>query len=485
MQGKAAYGRTTRSALIGSTAILIGMAMTGGAAFAQNSGAPAAAPASVGEVVVTGSRIAKRDFTSTSPMVTVGSQAFENTANVAVEATLNKLPQFAPDQDLTGVGSADVQESATHTIGISTASLRGLGANRNLVLADGQRLQPVNGSLVVDLNSIPSAIIDHVEVVTGGASAVYGADAVSGVVNFILKKNYQGLDVDAQYGVTQAGDGNEFKISTLFGTNFADDRGNVTFALEHYTRAASYQKNHDFFKRGFADPTTATNEFFDTGSYFFGPNTAPSGAAVSAVTGQPFGFASGFAIFQLNNNGTIANGTFGSPGALGQVYNSTATVDGSHVAHETFVAPSGALIQGLKTNQVDDYFITSPLTRWSMYGAAHYDITDNLTAYVRGTFVSTHTATNLFPTPFITGWTTNIPYNPVTDDPSSPGFIPAGSASAGHPVTAALATLLNSRSFPLSPSGPTAPWTIWLIPTANSDGWMPPRSTVDDNTVWQ
>ena len=268
MQGKSAYGRTTRSALIGSTAILMGMALTGGAAFAQSSGSGSSSSSSVGEVVVTGSRIAKKDFQSTSPMVTVNAQQFQNTANVAVEATLNKLPQFTPDQDLTGVQSQDVQESAGHTIGISTASLRGLGSNRNLVLADGQRLQPVNGALVIDLNSIPSAIIDHVEVVTGGASAVYGADAVSGVVNFILKKNYQGMDVDAQYGVTQAGDGNEFKISTIMGTNFADDKGNVTFALEHYTRAPSFENNHSFYTNGWADPTTGTNEFFNTGTFF-------------------------------------------------------------------------------------------------------------------------------------------------------------------------------------------------------------------------
>src|SRR6185312_12870987 len=140
----------------------------------------------------------------------------------------------APDQDLTGVQSTDVQESATHTIGISTASLRGLGSNRNLVLADGQRLQPVNGTLVVDLNSIPSSIVDHVEVVTGGASAVYGADAISGVVNFILKKNFEGLTTDVYYSTTQAGDGQEFKASVLFGTNFADDKGNVTVGLERY-----------------------------------------------------------------------------------------------------------------------------------------------------------------------------------------------------------------------------------------------------------
>ena len=492
MQGKSANGRTTRSALIGSTAILMGMALTGGAAFAQ-ANAPSnptatqpPAAGTVGEVVVTGSRIAKRDFQSNSPMVTVGAQAFQNTANVAVEATLNKLPQFAPDQDLTGVQSADVQESATHTIGISTASLRGLGANRNLVLADGQRLQPVNGALVIDLNSIPSAIIDHVEVVTGGASAVYGADAVSGVVNFILKKNYQGLDVDAQYGITQAGDGQEFKVSALFGTNFADDKGNVTFGLEHYTRGASYQANREYYRKGWADPTTGTNEFFNTGSYLFGPNSPPGPAGIISVFGSDPGtppFFSSFNFFRFNNNGTLSAGTFGSPYAFNHTVNDTRTVDGSHVAHENFVSPAdGSIITGVKTNQVDDYFITSPLSRWSLYGAAHYDINENLTAYVRGTFVNTHTATNLFSTPFIGGWSVTLPYNAVTDDPASAGYIAPGTAGAQHPVPGQLATLLNNQLFH---PGPASTWTPWLIPSTNNNSWLKPRSTVDDNNVWQ
>ena len=487
MQVKSSSGRMTRSVLIGSTAMMVGMALTGMGSVAYAQGAPAAAPST--EVVVTGSRIAKKDFASTSPMVTVNSAQFENTANIAIEATLNKLPQFTPAQDLTGVNSSDVQPTATNTIGISTASLRGLGPNRNLVLADGQRLQPVNGALVVDLNSIPAAIIDRVEVVTGGASAVYGADAISGVVNFILKKNFQGVDLDLQYGVTQVGDGNEFKASALFGTNFADDRGNVTFGIERYTRSPSWQKNREYYRNGWADPTTGTNEFFNTGSFFFGPNSAPSGAALSAVTGAPFGFANGFGIFQINTDGTVAAGSFGNPGALGGVFNYHDPIDGQKVAYENFVGPTGAIIKGIKTNQVDDYFVTSPLNRWSMYGSAHYDFNDSLTAYVRGTFASTHTATNLFPTPFINGWTTNLNYNPVTDDPASPGFTPDGSAAAiaanAHPVTANLATLLNSRGLPLSPAGPTGPWTLWLIPTANVGGWIAPRSTVDDNNVWQ
>ena len=482
--------RATKSVLIGSTAMLMSLAITGVAAAqgvptpqTAGQGAPSnpTAPAPEGaptttEVVVTGSRIARRDFTSTSPIVTVNSQAFQNTANIAVEATLNKLPQFTPSQDLTGVNSTDVQPTATNTVGISTASLRGLGSNRNLVLADGQRLQPVNGSLVVDLNSIPSAIIDHVEVITGGASAVYGADAVAGVVNFILKKNFQGVDLDVQEGMAQRGDANQFKISALFGANFADDKGNVTFGLEHFTRSPSWQKNREFYRKGFADPTTGTNEFFNTGAFFFGPNSPPSAAGTTAVFGHP---VFPFTAFQFNANGTVAAGSFGNNGSQGGIYNYTGPIDGQAVAYENFVAPNGSIVRGLKTNQIDDYYVTSPLSRWSMYAAANYDFNDNLSMYARGTFVKTHTSTNLFPTPFITGWTTNIAYNPLTDDPASPGYIGPGQAGAQHPVTAQLATLLNSRA------APAAPWTLWLIPTANSGGWMPPRSTVDDNQVWQ
>ncbi len=477
MQGKTVSRRATKSLLIGSTAMLMGMAVAGmgGAAYAQDDQAAASGG---GEVVVTGSRIQRRDFTSNSPIVTLNSQNFENTANVAIEATLNKLPQFTPDQDLTGVNSSDVQPTATHTVGISTASLRGLGANRNLVLADGQRLQPINGSLVVDLNSIPSAIIDHVEVITGGASAVYGADAISGVVNFILKKNFQGLDVDTQYGLTDGGDGNEFKASVLFGTNFADDRGNVTFGLERYTRSASYQKNHSFYTNGWADPSTATNEFFNTGTFFFGPNNPPSFGATATLFGPT---VSPFTIFQINNNGTVAAGSFGNPGPQGGVHNFTGTVDGSHIAYENFVAADGTVVQGVKTNQVDDYFVTSPLNRWSLYASANYNINEHVQAYARGTFVTTHTATNLFPTPFINGWGVNIPYNPVTDDPASAGYIGPGQPGAQHPVPAQLAFLLNNQLAGV----PADHWTPWLIPTANSGGWMDPRSTVDDNTVWQ
>ena len=491
MQGNSIARRINRSALVGSTAILAGMALAG-SAYAQQAAGAAPAAQSTQEVVVTGSRIARRDFTSNSPIVTVNSQAFQNTADVAVEAVLNKLPQFTPDQNGLGTANAgDVQPTGNHTVGISTVSLRGFGPNRNLVLADGQRIQPVNGELVVDINSIPSSIIDHVEVITGGASAVYGADAVSGVVNFILKKNYNGMDVDAQYGVTQAGDGQEFKLSAIMGTNFADDRGNVTFAMEHYTRAASWQKNRDFYTKSWGDPSVGTNEFFDTGAAYAveTPANAPSQAVVNSIFTQANGHVPNSGVpFYFNNNGTVytgAAGLFGGNGPAG-AYAYTGTIDGKSVAYQNVNDPyqGFAPAQAIKTNQTN-YYVEPPLNRWSMYGDAHYDITPDLTAYMRGTFDTTHTSTILFPTPFITGWGVDVPYNPTTDSPiigsnpalANPNFIAAGHAGAQHPVSTQLAELLNSRPNAL------APWELELIPTSGQ--WLAPRSTIDDNNVYQ
>jgi iron complex outermembrane receptor protein len=155
------------------------------------------------EVVVTGSRIVRQDFTANSPIQTVDQQMFEQTSAVGVETVLNRLPQFVPA--VTQFTTGDVQQTATNTVGASTVSLRGLGPNRNLVLINGRRAMPIDGRMVVDTNTIPSMAIQRVEVISGGASAVYGADAVGGVVNFILKDNYEGASVDVRFGDTEHG----------------------------------------------------------------------------------------------------------------------------------------------------------------------------------------------------------------------------------------------------------------------------------------
>ncbi len=177
----------------------------GGAAQAQESG--------LEEITVTGSRIVRRDLDAASPIMTVDTERLQNTSTLSIESVLNQMPQFVPDNTQfdagTGVASGAV------TPGIASVNLRGIGANRTLVLVDGRRAQPANASLVVDLNTIPSAAIERVETITGGASAVYGADALAGVVNFVLRDDFEGVDMDFQTSGTAEGDGEETRFTTL------------------------------------------------------------------------------------------------------------------------------------------------------------------------------------------------------------------------------------------------------------------------------
>ena len=175
----------------------LGVLLSAGLAKAQ---APPAQDQGLEEVVVTGSRIVRRDFQANSPITTVDAALLDNTMSVGIEKVMNQLPQFVPA--VSQFVTTDVQSTATNSPGASTLSLRGLGSNRNLVLLDGRRAMPVNASGAVDINTIPAAAIERVETITGGASSVYGADAMAGVVNFILKDNFEGVDFDTRYGTT-------------------------------------------------------------------------------------------------------------------------------------------------------------------------------------------------------------------------------------------------------------------------------------------
>lgn len=212
--------QSTRGRLLAST-IICGAAIAAAApAFAQDT--------TVDAVVVTGSRIARQDFVANSPVSTVTAEQIETTGSLQVEQILNALPQVVPGFTAASNNPSD---------GTATVDLRGLGPQRTLVLVNGRRTTPATkGFSSTDLNTIPTGLIDRVEVVTGGASAVYGSDALAGVVNFILKKNYEGLELGTQYGISGFGDGEQFNLSLLAGANTADGRGNVTTYLSYYDR---------------------------------------------------------------------------------------------------------------------------------------------------------------------------------------------------------------------------------------------------------
>ena len=186
-----------------------------------------AKPAENEEVVVTGSRL-KLDPNATEPLPvsSVSADQLRAAGNTDVTATLRQIPALISSGTV-----ADSIERGGGGTGQATLNLRQLGSNRTLVLIDGQRhVSGVAGAQTVDVSTIPSGLIERVDVLTGGASAIYGADAVTGVVNYVLKRNYSGLAIDAQAGVSDRGDGASYRIDATYGLNFAGGRGNITIA---------------------------------------------------------------------------------------------------------------------------------------------------------------------------------------------------------------------------------------------------------------
>ena len=164
-----------RSLLSVSVTTALGAMVLGGMA----PGAMAQEDESLEEVVITGSRIVRRDFESNSPIVTVDSGDFEQQAGLNIESFLNQLPTYNPAASpVTTQG--DVQITPVNSVGIASISLRGFGPNRSLVLVNGKRPTPINALMVTDVHGVPSALVQRVETITGGASAVYGADAIGG-----------------------------------------------------------------------------------------------------------------------------------------------------------------------------------------------------------------------------------------------------------------------------------------------------------------
>lgn len=244
--------RSLRSALLLGATSFAALSLAG-PAMAQDS--------SVETVVVTGSRIPQQGLYSSSPVTAVGTQEMKFEGTTKVENLLNSLPGVFAD-----FGSTDSNGST----GQATVDLRGLGSARTLVLVDGTRLMPGDPSNpVADLNNIPAALVDHVEVLTGGASAVYGSDALAGVVNFIMRKDFEGVEVDGQYSVDNAANGTSrfddlanasgyakapkdwwggatFDATLIVGTNTADGKGNITAYLSYRNVQPVLQSKRDF-----------------------------------------------------------------------------------------------------------------------------------------------------------------------------------------------------------------------------------------------
>ena len=311
-------------------------------------------------VVVTGSRLAKKDFISNSPVATINAVQFERTGVVNTENLLNTLPQTVPGLDRTSNNPGN---------GTATVDLRGLGANRTLVLINGRRAQPNGPAGVVDINTIPPSLIENVEVLTGGASSVYGADAVAGVVNFILKDDFEGVEANVGYVSTERGDGETINASLTLGANTSDGKGNVTVNLGYTDRAAVFQGDRSF----------SNVALFDNGA---GDGLEPGGSSgvpgTSIFAGFDFGAPVG-ADAEIGAGPNVGLGVFDSNGVL-QPFDLAGDVNDFY-------------------NYAPVNFLQLPQERFTIGGTAKYEINDHAEVYLEGRFANNTVASQLAPTP--------------------------------------------------------------------------------------
>jgi outer membrane receptor protein involved in Fe transport len=196
------------------------------------------------EIVVTGSRIKRRDFFTPSPLMTVSQEDIEFTGQWTLEEALNQMPQVTPDYG---------RASNNPGNGEARVALRNMGPGRTLVLLNGRRVGPSGQRSAPDLNNIPQAMIERVEIITGGTSAVYGSDALAGVVNFITKDDFSGLSIDLSGSTTEYGDAESYDVSLAYGHNFRNGRGNVTVFGGRLQRRASYSDSREFTSVAWVD----------------------------------------------------------------------------------------------------------------------------------------------------------------------------------------------------------------------------------------
>ena len=308
--------QNTRERLLAST-------MIGGAALLALAATPAIAQAQdqeatrVDEIVITGTRIAQANLVTTSPVTQVTGEDITNAGVSRVEDLVNQLPQVFAGQTSTVVNGSS---------GTATVDLRGLGPNRTVVLIDGRRMPYGSPAIAAaDLNQIPSAMVERVEVYTGGASAVYGADAVAGVVNFIMRKNFEGVRVDAQYGFYQHNndydgvgnvraeiarrattnpaefqlpdnnvrDGETVQFSLVVGTDVNGGRGNITSYFTYRENNPVFQADRDYSACAVGAPNAGS-----------GPNTFSCGGSATSAGGYFTDFANyGFTLNPNNPAG--------------------------------------------------------------------------------------------------------------------------------------------------------------------------------------
>ena len=327
---------------------------------AQAQEAPAPQPAETDEapadvIIVTGTRISRTELEAPTPINVISAAAVERTGQTNISETLRRQPIFS-----TGVSAGNTNFSVAGN-GLNLLDLRGLGEDRTLVLINGKRVVAGSGgTAAVDINMIPTDLVERVETITGGASAVYGSDAMAGVVNFILKDRFTGVELRAQNGISSRGDSNKYRLSATVGTDFGGGAGNIWVNGVYDVDKGLLSRQRSF----------SANDVFGRSTF------APQGA--------------------FNLNGSIFDQTGSSPTG-GAIFGNDYTFDAN-----------GNLKQGFVQNE--DGFnrngfrrLTVPLKRYLFSGGLTYDFSDSATFYANAQYGRTKSASRLEPYPMAGG----------------------------------------------------------------------------------
>ena len=362
------------------------------------------------EITVTGSRLVRQDYQAASPISTVDAQLFQDTGAPTIETVLNTLPQFVPAITSTSNNPSNG--------GQANVSLRGLGTKRTLVLLDGRRIVPSNATGVVDLNLIPASVIENVEVITGGASAVYGSDAIAGVVN-IKTRNFTGLELNANYGITSENDGDRLSFGITGGLESDDGRGYAFGTFNWADREKVLQGDRPFSEvaldwdgdsfEPLGSSTIRQGRWDAIGSNaptqaaidaYFGaldPNYVPG----SALPTKNFGFNPDGSLFQTT---PVINFT----GDLNEPQQPVNTADYTY----NFAPPN---------------YLELPLTRKSFFGKTGYQVNDNTEVFAQAMWANYVVDSALASTP-----ATSLYVRP--DNPNLPADVQAVLASRPDPT---------------------------------------------------
>lgn len=375
--------------LCGTGLAAIGLVLlTPGAALAQT-----VSDNSVESVVVTGSRLAVTSaFDAPTPVTDISAQDIKLSGTVNIESLLNESPQFVGAEN--GSPSSNTQQ-ANGNSGGAYANLRGLNGTytpRSLVLVNGRRFTISGTSLFTDLNTIPTALIDRTEIVTGGSSAVYGSDAIAGVINFVLKQNFTGAQVDSHVGFDADTTTPTYSFDITAGSNFDHDRGNIAVSMDYLNRGGIKQKQVNYAVNPLNETCVTAASYSKTL-----PGIANGASAANcAASGGKMGFTAG-------GSTSTPDGQFipvftGSDPTLNTLETNAGITPGT-----AFTFNDAGTTARAVNNPADEYNLTAenymqiPQERWMINSFAHYDISPMITAYAEMHFSNNQVTVQLSP----------------------------------------------------------------------------------------